>query len=224
MAHSDSPRGGIFDGLRGMVLHLDPATTTMGWTPDSPAVWGGLMDMSYARGAATLVCLRDGTTSLYTSTGGGILGAGGHPGVAAASMAFLAELGRHTAAMRPDTDESLPARGARRAACADLCRADDVRGGRGRPRLRSQRAVTGVPRRPRGDHPATSARRAPAAPTLTIARGVRRIPGGRRFALGIAVRRGVRTASTPPRARGTTGIANPPSPPYAVTPVGATGH
>lgn len=111
MAHSDSRSGGVFEGLRGMVLHLDPATTTMSWTPDSPAVWGGLMDMSYARGAATLVCLRDGTTSLYTSTGGGILGAGGHPGVAAASMAFLAELGRHTATMRPDTDESLPAQG-----------------------------------------------------------------------------------------------------------------
>ena len=33
------------------------------------------MDTGYPNGTATVVCLVDGTTSLYTSTGGGILGA-----------------------------------------------------------------------------------------------------------------------------------------------------
>jgi hypothetical protein len=37
-------------------------------------VWGVLMDVSFPSGTATLVSLRDGTASLYTTTGGGVLG------------------------------------------------------------------------------------------------------------------------------------------------------
>ena len=103
--------GDVFQGLRGQILHLDPAGAGMAATPDSPRVWGGMMETGYPNGTASLVCLRDGTTSLYTSGGGGIIGAGGHGTVADANQAFLAELTRHAGGMRPDTDESLPAPG-----------------------------------------------------------------------------------------------------------------
>ena len=47
------------------------------------------MDTAFPEGVASLVVVADGTTSLYTSTGGGTIGAGTHENVAAASRAFL---------------------------------------------------------------------------------------------------------------------------------------
>jgi hypothetical protein len=49
------------------------------------------MEMGFPDGAATIVSLADGTTSLYTSEGGGVIGGGEHAPVAAASSRFLAE-------------------------------------------------------------------------------------------------------------------------------------
>jgi hypothetical protein len=49
------------------------------------------MEMGFPEGAATIVSLADGTTSLYTSEGGGVIGGGEHAPVAAASRRFLAE-------------------------------------------------------------------------------------------------------------------------------------
>jgi hypothetical protein len=43
-------------------------------------------------GSATIVSLADGTTSMYTSGGGGVIGAGQHKGPADASRRFLAVL------------------------------------------------------------------------------------------------------------------------------------
>jgi hypothetical protein len=52
-----------------------------------------LVEMSFdAGGSATVVSLADGTTSMYTSTGGGVIGAGQHKGPADASLRFLAVL------------------------------------------------------------------------------------------------------------------------------------
>jgi hypothetical protein len=46
------------------------------------------MDWSMDNGTATLVAYDDGTTSLYTSTGGGVIGAGSHGEVRDAAEAF----------------------------------------------------------------------------------------------------------------------------------------
>jgi hypothetical protein len=69
------------------------------------------METGYPHGAATLVCLADGTTSLYTSTGGGIIGGGEHEAVALANAALLAVLEEHLPEMAPSTAASLPAPG-----------------------------------------------------------------------------------------------------------------
>ncbi len=69
------------------------------------------MDMGYSQGTATLVALADGTTSLYTSTGGGFVGGGFHQAVATATRSFLANLERHLPLLTPDPDAALPAEG-----------------------------------------------------------------------------------------------------------------
>ena len=97
-----------FDGLRGMVFAIEPGKEGM---PAGPGAWGGLMDMGMGNGAATLVCLRDGTTSLYVSSGGGILGGEGHEAVVHANAAFLDVLTEHAKALRPDPTTALPAPG-----------------------------------------------------------------------------------------------------------------
>ena len=50
--------------------------------------------------------LADGTTSLYVSTGSGIIGGGFHQAVADATRAFLACVEEHLAELRPDTDDA----------------------------------------------------------------------------------------------------------------------
>jgi hypothetical protein len=79
----------VYNGLRGQILSLDPASVGMSPTPELPQVWGAMLETGYDSGVATLVALADGTTSLYTSTGGGVIGGGAHAGVVAANRAFL---------------------------------------------------------------------------------------------------------------------------------------
>jgi hypothetical protein len=94
--------------LRGSLLALDPADVGIAPSADLPRVWGALMEMGTPDGAASLVMLADGTTSLYASTGGGVIGGGQHAPVAAASTAFLAELERHLDSFTPDSGDDLP--------------------------------------------------------------------------------------------------------------------
>lgn len=78
---------------------------------EHPRVSGVVVDIPAEGGYATLVALTDSTTSMYTSVGGGTIGAGQHESVAAATHALLsavdAELSRFTAAR----DDSLPPAG-----------------------------------------------------------------------------------------------------------------
>jgi hypothetical protein len=101
----------VYQGLRGQILDLDPASAGLGQTPARQVLWGALVETGYPRGTATLVTLADGTTSLYLSTGGGMIGGGFHEAVAAATRSFLAELERYLPLLRPDPDAALPAVG-----------------------------------------------------------------------------------------------------------------
>jgi hypothetical protein len=75
---------------------------------DHPDVSGLVVDIPATGGFATIVALTDNTTSIYTSEGGGTLGAGGLANVASATQALLsaaqAQLGSFT---RP-SDSYLP--------------------------------------------------------------------------------------------------------------------
>lgn len=94
----------IYLGLRNRVLTLEPASAGLA---DKP-LWGCVMETGYPNGVATLVCLSDGTTSLYTSTGGGIIGAGERERVARENAKLLTTLSAYLSAMSPSTDDKLP--------------------------------------------------------------------------------------------------------------------
>lgn len=78
----------IYGELRQAVLALDPATLEVApdeaWTSAAVAV----MELGVERGSATLVTVANGTVSLYLSSGGGVIGAGGHAAVAAAARRY----------------------------------------------------------------------------------------------------------------------------------------
>ena len=75
--------------LRTMVLDLDPARAGLAPIPELPHVWGMAMEIGADHGWASLVTLADGTTSLYTSGGGGVIGGGAHEPVIEASARLL---------------------------------------------------------------------------------------------------------------------------------------
>jgi hypothetical protein len=84
----------VYVGLRKQALAvtrelLDPETASEG------PVLALLLETGYPEAVATLVGLADGTTSMYFSNGGGMIGAGQHEEVAAATHRWL-ELGEES--------------------------------------------------------------------------------------------------------------------------------
>jgi hypothetical protein len=90
-----APGEEVYQGLRTQILDLDPASAGLAQGPQHRVVWGALTETGYPLGTATLVTLADGTTSLYLSTCGGIIGGGFADAVATATRAFLTKLERH---------------------------------------------------------------------------------------------------------------------------------
>jgi hypothetical protein len=101
----------VYAGLRQQILTLDPDSIHLAPSSEHPRVFAGLMEMGIEGGVASLVVIADGTTSLYYSTGGGIIGAGFHEPVKRPSKVFLAALERHVAELGPDTTGETPAAG-----------------------------------------------------------------------------------------------------------------
>lgn len=71
-------------------------------------VWGVLMEIGYPEPVATLVALSDGTTSLYFSNGGGVIGAGEHGAVRDAASHLLTVANAHIANFEPTSATPLP--------------------------------------------------------------------------------------------------------------------
>ncbi len=74
-------------------------------------VWGVLMDLGYPGAVATLAVFGDGTASLYVSTGGSVIGAGGHAPVHAAAERFLASVEVHLTEFTRAAETPLPQTG-----------------------------------------------------------------------------------------------------------------
>jgi hypothetical protein len=97
--------------LRSRILSLKPADLGLAPSAKAPHVWGVLMETGYEVGTATLFSLADGTTSLYYSTGGGMLGSGEYAPVAEASKALVTQAEDHLQHMSSTDDFSLPEKG-----------------------------------------------------------------------------------------------------------------
>jgi hypothetical protein len=97
----------IFMGLRRNVLTLEPATVGISADKDNP-VWGFVMDSGQPNGVATVVAIADGTVSMYTSSGGGIIGLGQHEGPRNAARHLLAVAGGFLSQFSPTQQFPLP--------------------------------------------------------------------------------------------------------------------
>src|SRR6266498_2664103 len=107
----DSPHE-VFLRLRGQLLEVDPAELGFSPSPRLPRIWATLMEMVLDTGTASLVAVADGTTSLYLSTGGGVIGGGEHQAVRRVSEAFLDTAEAHLDRLQPISEAPLPQTGA----------------------------------------------------------------------------------------------------------------
>jgi hypothetical protein len=108
-AGSETPED-IYRGLRSMVL--DSVANGLALPPaDHPDVSGVVVDIPAQGGFATVVALTDNTTSMYTSTGGGTIGAGEHVEVAAATHRVLSAVQAQLEAFTRKDDGDLPPAG-----------------------------------------------------------------------------------------------------------------
>lgn len=69
-----------------------------------------ILDWGQANGTATIAAMADGTTSLYTSTGGGVIGAGAHAPVRAANRRLMQVANDHLDEFAPATAAPVPDR------------------------------------------------------------------------------------------------------------------
>ena len=97
--------------LRAMVFNVTAEEIGLTFTSHPSPVWGLIMELGLASGVTTLVALADGTTSLYFSSGGGIIGAGENSRVRDAAAAWLAMAAEHLTLFQLTADTAPPAPG-----------------------------------------------------------------------------------------------------------------
>ena len=85
---SDKPADGM-PALRAMLLRSKPADYGLAATTELPRVWGAMMEMRIGKADVSLVAVAEGSTSLYFSTGGGVIGGGEHETVRVANRKLL---------------------------------------------------------------------------------------------------------------------------------------
>jgi hypothetical protein len=91
-----------------MALAVSPAELGLDSSSGS-GVWGFVMDTAMSPEQwHCLVVFADGTTSLYTSATFGVIGAGTHLGVRAASDSLLVTAGEHLDEFSPSSDTAIP--------------------------------------------------------------------------------------------------------------------
>jgi len=100
----------IYLGLRNQVLSIKPNDIPSLLEQSSPII-GVLTETGHETGVVTLVTMVDGTTSLYFSNGGGILGLGEHEEPRKICLEFLVFAEKFIAKATPVSSFPLPARG-----------------------------------------------------------------------------------------------------------------
>lgn len=100
----------IYLGLRNQVLSIKPNDIPSLLTPSSPII-GVLTETAHETGVVTLVTMADGTTSLYFSNGGGMIGLGEHEEPRKVSLEFLALAEKYIPKATPVSSFPIPAKG-----------------------------------------------------------------------------------------------------------------
>jgi hypothetical protein len=102
----EQPQADVYQDLRQQVLHLTP--DRLGDALADAPILALLMETGYPEAVATLVGVADGTSSLYFSNGGGIIGAGEHAPVAEANRRWLEAGATFLPELSELTDPPLP--------------------------------------------------------------------------------------------------------------------
>jgi len=111
-AQEAPPQAAAMAELRAKALAVKPADIGLASSEYASNVWGVLMETGVKEGMVyTLVVLADGSTSLYFSNGGGVIGAGEHASVRAAGIALLREASQRRLEALPTAATPLPALG-----------------------------------------------------------------------------------------------------------------
>jgi hypothetical protein len=97
-----------YQHFRSQALSVERASAGIAEPSADTPVWGLLMEMGLPNGSATLLALADGTTSLYYSSGGGVIGGHSHETVRRANAALLAEANTVVSRMMPTSSYPLP--------------------------------------------------------------------------------------------------------------------
>ncbi len=98
-----------FYGLRNKAFNLTPADIGIALDKNEQ-VYAAVVDMPFPKGKiVTLVCIIDGTVSLYYNTGGGLLGLGQkHEAIRKAGGSFLYSAGQTLKFLNSTTQFNLP--------------------------------------------------------------------------------------------------------------------
>lgn len=99
----------MYSDLRNRILTLQP--DSLGVAPDSNEPLAVLMETGYPEAVASLVCVADGSASLYFSNGGGIVGSGEHEAVNATARSFIEASEAYRDAFEPTRVYPLPKQG-----------------------------------------------------------------------------------------------------------------
>src|SRR5579862_9750166 len=74
-----------YAGLRDMALQTTPGQLGIDPGADPSGVYGVVLDWPLKEGIISLVCFSSGDASMYTSTGGGMIGGGNHGAIKSAA-------------------------------------------------------------------------------------------------------------------------------------------
>jgi hypothetical protein len=97
--------------LRDAALSSTAADLGLTSNGEHPNVFGFLMETGYPEAVATLSVFVEGSTSLYFSNGGGVIGAGQHASVRRTHPPLFKEAERQLAAFTPAKSTELPGMG-----------------------------------------------------------------------------------------------------------------
>jgi hypothetical protein len=97
--------------LRAKLLATAPKEVNLEPSENLPHVWAALLDIGMANGSATVAVVADGTVSMYTSTGGGMIGAGQHKVIHMPAARFLKTVEAIHQSLEPATEAPLPRAG-----------------------------------------------------------------------------------------------------------------
>ena len=97
--------------LRAKLLAMSPTDLKLKPTQHLPRVWVALLDWGLRGASATIAVVADGTVSMYTSAGGGMIGAGQHQQIHMPAARFLKTVEAIVDSLPPATEAPLPREG-----------------------------------------------------------------------------------------------------------------